>query len=121
VTTPVPRPPDEPGPPDEAGPPESEPPGLAVERTQLAWRRTFLATTVAYLVVVSHALVDGARPVPVAAAALCTGSWLAMFGLSQRRVRRLSHDPRRPVRRSPTVVAVLILGYAALGALVVLG
>jgi hypothetical protein len=92
-------------------------PGLQPERTRLAWRRTALGATGISLLAARLALVEGAPLGLLAAVAL----WLAVLVVGQRRVTALA--PARPAAagRSLPALALIVVGYAVLGLLLVVG
>jgi hypothetical protein len=92
-------------------------PGLQPERTRLAWRRTALTVVVVALLAARLAVVRGA-PLAIAGAALL---WLAVLAVSHHRITAMSvPGEKRGPTRSPTLLALAILGYAVLGAILVL-
>lgn len=93
-------------------------PGLQTERTRLAWRRTSLAASAVavLLLVAAMRYPPGARALLVAATG---GTWLAMVTLAHRRITALTRGVG-PARRSPALLALLVLALVGLGAAVVL-
>jgi Domain of unknown function (DUF202) len=105
-------------------------PGRQPERTRLAWRRTVLGFTAVALLTGRLAIVEsGAGPALLAVAAALAG-WLAVLALSWRRIVALTppSDPARPLaaatpapaRRAVPLTACAALGFAGLGAVLVL-
>ncbi|MEV4755383.1 DUF202 domain-containing protein [Micromonospora sp. NPDC049559] len=90
-------------------------PGRAVERTQLAWRRTTLSSFVVALLAARLALPVGTAGALVAAAALA--GWIAVLVAAYPRA-----VGRRPAGggRALPLVALLTVGHAALGIALVL-
>jgi len=91
--------------------------GLAAERTRLSWRRTTLAVTVTALLGIRVALADPVRAPLIAVVVL---GWLGTLWLAHRRIAALRRSPEAAAGRSPAALALLIVGYAALGILLVL-
>lgn len=91
-------------------------PGLGKERTRLAWRRTALAMTAVTLLTVRLALSRHA-PLLVAAA---LGGWVAAVAVATRRIPALTASQPDPAGRVPPLIALTIVGYAAVGVLLVL-
>ncbi|MEJ3749324.1 DUF202 domain-containing protein [Actinomycetes bacterium KLBMP 9797] len=86
--------------------------GVSVERTSLAWRRTVLSAAVVAALTARMAAIDGH---PLLAAVALAG-WAAMFAVAYRRLRRHA----LPAGRSLPLFALATLGYAVLGAALVL-
>ncbi|MDQ7909805.1 DUF202 domain-containing protein [Phytohabitans sp. ZYX-F-186] len=87
-------------------------PGLARERTWLAWRRTLLVAAGVAVLAARMAAVEG-EPLLVA---LALAGWTALSAVAFRRYfsRRAGPGPALPL------FALLTVGYTALGALLVL-
>lgn len=96
----------------------SRDPGLQAERTALAWRRTTLGVTVVAVLAVRMALSRGAAGVLPAAAAMA--GWAGFVMVAYRRVAMMT--PRRPAvaGRVLPLSALVAVGYAGLGVLLVL-
>jgi hypothetical protein len=95
-------------------------PGLSPERTRLAWRRTLLADTAVALLCVRLAIAAGsgvARPLVAAAAMLV---WLVALVLTFRRTRALTAPRPDAAGRGMPLSAMICLGYAVLGAILIL-
>ena len=84
-------------------------------RTRLAWRRTLLAVTIVALLAARLAL---DRPLAVVAIA---AGWLAALVVTQRRVGMMSDPEPTTVGRSLSALVLVAVGYAVLGALLLLG
>jgi hypothetical protein len=95
-------------------------PGLAPQRTRLAWRRTLLALTVVTLLGLRLTVWYGVDAAAVAGAAAALLLWLLGLVVTYRRVRVLA-TPRLGAagRVLPLCAAVAVL-YAALGAVLIL-
>lgn len=93
--------------------------GAAAERTRLAWRRTSLSATAVALLAARSAF----TPHPGGAAILITAGvltgWAALVALGYRRSRGLNAHPPHPGRRAITLYAVITIGIALIGGLVV--
>jgi hypothetical protein len=87
---------------------------LAEERTRLAWRRTVMAAAAVTLLAARPALSPGAGPVQIAVAAAALGGWAVLVVLAYRR-RRGRDD------YALLAWAAAVLGYAALGLLLLVG
>jgi uncharacterized membrane protein YidH (DUF202 family) len=96
-----------------------DPVGASAERTRLAWRRTALAITVVAVLSTRLALVGGSVLGP-ALAALVLGGWLVALVGTYRRIRLMAAARPVPARRSLPLAAGAVLGYAAVGVLLVL-
>jgi uncharacterized membrane protein YidH (DUF202 family) len=102
------------------------PPGLAAERTRLAWRRTTLAGVALVLIATSRAFIGGLSPVEMTAVAVMSLLWLASVGVAYRRIATLSHiktlshiEHSPPPGRAPALLALLITALAVIGLLLV--
>lgn len=94
--------------------------GLSPQRTRLAWRRTLLAVTVVALLCVRLAISVGsgvARPLVAAAAMLV---WLVALVVTSRRMRALTASRPGAAGRALPLAAIVCLGYAVLGAILIL-
>lgn len=103
---------------DREPPGEREPardPGLQVERTRLAWRRSALAMTVVAILLARLALTRGG--VGMAAVALIAVAWLATMALLLPWTTTTTAG--RPGSRLP-LSALVTAGYALLGALIII-
>jgi Domain of unknown function (DUF202) len=103
-------------------------PGLAPQRTRLSWRRTTLAFTVVALLSLRLAVHYGIDTMSVLAIAAGMLVWLAAMAVAYRRGWALA-APRqsRPANggypaagRTLPLCAAILLGYAALGVILVL-
>ena len=94
--------------------------GAATERTRLAWRRTGLSATAVGLLAARPAFRPEAGALAWLIAALAMAGWVAMIALGYRRSRGLRSVPPRPGRRVIPAYALLAVGLAALGGLVVM-
>lgn len=92
-------------------------PGLQPERTRLAWRRTTLSATVVALLAGRQALLSGATPAALVAAALAAVAWLGFLAAAHRRMRRLG--VARPEPLAPRGVLAAALCTAAFAAFAV--
>ncbi len=103
--------------PTDAAAPVPEP-GAALERTRLAWRRTALAA-------LAVPLLGGARLVTPHLVALLLVwlmvlAWFALLGIANRRVAGLQAGDRAPRRGAFAGVALLVMGLAAVGVLLII-
>jgi hypothetical protein len=89
------------------------PAGLAAERTRLAWRRTALGGTAVALLAARLAVTTTAGAVTVALFAVVMAGWLGLLLAAFRRLRDMR--PGRPPSGRVVGVAVLAVGFAALG------
>ena len=93
--------------------------GASAERTRLAWRRTGLSATVVGLLAARTAFSpDAGLGRWLVAAGAMTG-WAALIALAYRRARGLRVSPPRPGRRTILMYALITVGFAVLGGLVV--
>jgi uncharacterized protein DUF202 len=93
-------------------------PGASAARTRLAWRRTALTGTAAALLALRPAFGDPG-PAELLAASGAMISFAALVALSYRRSRSLKPHPPRPGRRAVVACALVTVGLAAIGGLVV--
>ena len=93
--------------------------GAAAERTRLAWRRTGLAATVVGLLAARPAFAPSAGPPRWLTTAAAMVLWVALVGLAYHRAHGLTRTPPRPGRRTVTAYALITIGFAVLGGLVV--
>jgi len=94
--------------------------GAAAERTSFAWRRTVLSATAVALLACRPAFDPAAGGAKWLVAALAMAGWVTLVGLAYRRARGLVADPPRPGRRTVPAYAIVTLGFAVLGGLVVM-
>jgi peptidoglycan biosynthesis protein MviN/MurJ (putative lipid II flippase) len=92
--------------------------GASPERTRLAWRRTVLTGTAAALLALRPAFADPGRPELLAASGAMAG-FVALVALSYRRSRGLKQQPPQPGRRTVVACALVTVGLAIIGGLVV--
>jgi hypothetical protein len=94
-------------------------PGLATERTRLAWRRTTLAGAAAVVLAATRVIVDP-RPLAIVAGCLMALVWLVLLRVAQRRITALSTTEVPPaIGREPAWLALLCVTLALLGGAVV--
>jgi hypothetical protein len=91
------------------------PPGTARVRTRLSWWRTGLAATGVMLLTMRAALRLEGVPARTAIMLLGVLGWLGLLGLCRSRVAALYARPPAPAGRTPTVMALGIVGFAVLG------
>ena len=94
-------------------------PGVAAERTRLAWRRTGLTAAAAGLLAVRPAFDPDAGMLAILLAAAAMAGWATMVALAIRRGRGLDGRPPRPGRRTIVAYALVTMGFAVIGGLVV--
>ena len=96
--------------------------GTSAERTRLAWRRTVLATTVTALLTVRLALHDGFAPTGAFAVLAAVAGWLTHLWFTHHRIQAMAHREPAGIGRTLPTVALVAVGFAALGlALVISG
>jgi hypothetical protein len=93
-------------------------PGLQPERTRLARRRAGLSIAVVAVLTVRLALSHGTTSALVLAAVAVAVGLLVLAAAATRHVTRTSPGP--PGRRSMSLLALVAVGYAGLGVLLVL-
>jgi len=93
--------------------------GASAERTRLAWRRTGLSATAVALLVARPAFAPRAGVAIVLVAAAAMAGWAALIALAYRRARGLDAHPPRSGRRTITAYALMTIGFALIGGLVV--
>ncbi len=102
----------------------AEPPGLANERTALAWQRTALSVVLGAMVVARLTVGRlGAGVAVVALAGLVLGGWVALEGVARYRTRR-THPVAEPAHRGGRVTlllagTVVLVGLTELAAILV--
>jgi uncharacterized membrane protein YidH (DUF202 family) len=94
--------------------------GASAERTRLAWRRTGLSATAVGLLAARPAFHPDAGIASWLVAAVAMAGWATLVALAYRRARGLDVRPPLPGRRTITLYALITLGFAALGGLVVM-
>jgi uncharacterized membrane protein YidH (DUF202 family) len=93
--------------------------GAAAERTRLAWRRTALSASVVGLLAARPAFDPAAGGTKWLVAGLAMAGWAGLVALGYRRQRGLVVHPPQPGRRTITAYALIAVGFAVLGGLVV--
>jgi len=116
-----PRPP--PQNPEPGAPPDSAKPGLVAERTRLAWLRTNLAVIVVTLLVARLALAKGLPEMPWAARSITAAALAGWLAVALVTLPRVTGRPRRYTDGAGAalpLVALVTVGFAVLGALLIL-
>ena len=93
--------------------------GASAIRTRLAWWRTALSATVVGLLAARPAFAPHPGTALVLLAAVAMVGWAALAGLAYRRSRDLAARPPLPGRRTVTAYALVTIGFAVIGGLVV--
>lgn len=94
--------------------------GASAERTRLAWRRTGLSAAAVGLLAARPAFSPDAGAVRWLTAAGAMAGWTALVALAYRRTRGLRARPPLPGRRAVLAYALITVGLAALGGVVVM-
>ncbi|GAB7043454.1 MULTISPECIES: DUF202 domain-containing protein [Catenuloplanes] len=96
-------------------------PGVPIIRTGLAWRRTALSFAAVTLLTLRLTLTsDGGVPVAVAGALAALAACGTALVVVRRRVADLRHGRTSPSGHSLLLCAVLTLGYALIGAVLMI-
>lgn len=103
-----------------SGPHTGPDPGLAAQRTRLAWRRTVTSAAAVTLLAARPAALGDADPVQVLAAAAALAGWTILVAVSYRRGRWLTADPPLRGRRTVPAYALITVGLALVGMILVL-
>ena len=93
--------------------------GASAVRTRLAWRRTGLSATAVGVLAVRPAFAPPAGTASVLVAAAAMAGWAALIALAYLRAQGLNVRPPRPGRRTVTAYALITIGFAVIGGLVV--
>lgn len=88
-------------------------------RTRLAWRRTALSTTTIAALMIKVAVRDGFSDGNAVAVALTGFGWIAAMWFAHRRITAMSALTPQDVRRSLPGTALLVVGFAVLGIVLV--
>jgi hypothetical protein len=88
-------------------------------RTQFAWLRTVLATTVGSLLAARLAIGHRLTAQGVVEVTVVTILWLATVLVCHLRIRALTEPRPVTTSRYPALLAALVVGYALVGALIV--
>jgi hypothetical protein len=94
--------------------------GLSAQRTRLAWRRTAMSAGAVALLAARPAVGAHAGPVQVLAAAAALAGWVVLVAVAYRRARGLTAWPPHPGRRTLPAYALVTVGFALIGTLLVL-
>jgi hypothetical protein len=89
--------------------------GASAERTRLAWRRTVLSGTAVALLTVRVASRHGLTAGGSLATAAALIAWLALLGLSQRRIQAMAEPRPAAIGRTLVATALLVAGLAVIG------
>jgi uncharacterized membrane protein YidH (DUF202 family) len=93
--------------------PDAEVAGAA-ERTHQSWRRTVLSALVVGLLAVSKLILTAPmRDGPVIVSLMALG-WFAIVAIAHRRMATLRAGRRVLINRSPALLALVVIAYAAL-------
>src|SRR5690606_9858410 len=85
-------------------------------RTEMSWRRTMVSFVLVLLLLFRLAAAAPAG-IRLAAAGLALAGWLYLLLLTRRRARRLRAGILEGPSRAAAVIALMVVGYAALGIL----
>ncbi|MGC9666237.1 DUF202 domain-containing protein [Planosporangium sp. 12N6] len=105
------------GSPDEPGRPD---PGRQPERTRLSWRRTVLAATAVSILAVRLAAGTRLTARGALGVAAVAALWLLVVTVAHRRIGALTADRPRTAGRSAPVLTAAVVGYAVVGAVLLL-
>jgi hypothetical protein len=95
-------------------------PGVAAERTRLAWRRTGMSAAVVALLILRPAFAPEAGPAIFLIVAGAMAAWAALVAIGYRRSHGLKAWPPRPGERTVTIYTLIIVSLTVLSAAVVL-
>jgi hypothetical protein len=91
-------------------------PGRQPERTRLSWRRTVLTASVVALLA-GRLAADRSTPAALVVLTAVAAGWLVILAVAGRRITALAAAEPAPVRWAVPLTAVTSIGYAGLGAL----
>ena len=94
-------------------------PGASAERTRLAWRRTGLSAAAVALLMLRPAFAPDARLATFAIAALAMAGWALLVALAYRRAHGLNAWPPRRGERTVSAYALITVGFAIVGIVLV--
>jgi hypothetical protein len=94
------------------------PDGASPQRTRLAWRRTALTQTVCTLLLLRLGATEGLWPA-IVTVGLGVAGWLGSMLVIQRRIAAMAARQPAGVGRALPLTALLLVGYALLGVLLV--